>query len=71
MSSIVVLGEHPRIDGFALSGVELVAAEGPDAVRRAWRALADDGIVILTPAAASALEGVEAPLRRLRVVMPS
>ncbi|MGZ4682594.1 MAG: hypothetical protein ACXWCM_13920 [Acidimicrobiales bacterium] len=71
MSSIVVLGEHPRIDGFALSGVELVSVDGPDAVRRAWERLPDDGIVILTPAAAAALEGVEGPLRRLRVVMPS
>ena len=71
MSAIVVLGEPPRVDGFVLSGVDVVVAEGAEAVRRAWDDLAEDAVVILTPAAAVALDGVAAPLRRLRVVMPS
>ena len=67
----MVLGEPPRVEGFVLSGVEVVVAEGSKAVHEAWDTLPEDAVVILTPAAAVALEGVEAPLRRLRVVMPS
>ena len=67
----MVLGEPPRVEGFVLSGVEVVVAEGSKAVHDAWDDLPEDAIVILTPAAAVALAGVESPLRRLRVVMPS
>ncbi|MBK9181007.1 MAG: hypothetical protein IPM45_15860 [Acidimicrobiales bacterium] len=71
MSAIVVLGEHPRVDGFVLARARVVAAEGPDEVRAAWDGLPPDAVVVLTPAAAAALRGVPAPARRLRVVMPA
>ena len=66
-----MLGEPPRVEGFVLSGVEVVVAEGTKAVHEAWDTLPEDAVVILTPAAADALEDSEAPFRRLRVVMPS
>jgi vacuolar-type H+-ATPase subunit F/Vma7 len=71
MSRVFVVGEEVRVAGFALAGASIVPAEGADAVRRAWQALpADVEVVILTPAAAAALEDAPAPPTRLRLVMP-
>ena len=70
---IAALGEHERVRCFAFAGVHLAAAEQPDAVRAAWRALPEGiGLVILTPAARAALgaEVVEQD-RRLWAVMPA
>jgi vacuolar-type H+-ATPase subunit F/Vma7 len=70
MSHIAVIGEPARVQGFALAGAEVCPADEPDAVRTAWDGLAADvTVVVLTPAAARALEGTDAG-RRLTVVMP-
>ncbi|MFD5493892.1 hypothetical protein ACFYY3_33720 [Streptomyces sp. NPDC001812] len=56
MGRVAALGEQVRVAGFALAGVTVLLAEGPDAVRAAWRTLPKDvELVILTPAAAAAL----------------
>lgn len=69
MSRIAVLGEPPRVSGWLLAGALIVTAVGPDDVRRAWEALPDDvEIVVLTPAAAEALEPTGD--HRMRVVLP-
>jgi vacuolar-type H+-ATPase subunit F/Vma7 len=79
MSRVVVLGERLLVEGFALAGAEVVAADSAEAARSAWSALGEDvAVVVLTPAAASALAGAgEAPTAAqagttapLRVVMP-
>lgn len=73
MGRVAALGERTRVAGLALAGVTVVAAEEPDAVREAWRALPPGTeLVILTHAAADALgpEPLEA-VRPLTVVMPS
>jgi vacuolar-type H+-ATPase subunit F/Vma7 len=70
VSTVVALGEEHRVEGFALAGVEVVAAADAQAVRDAWAALAADvAVVILTPAAADALGPGLAP-RPIRVVLP-
>ncbi len=69
MSRIAVLGEPPRVDGWALAGAVVVPAPGEDDVRAAWAALPDDvAVVIVTPAAAEALGAVSGD--RLVVVLP-
>ncbi len=56
MGQLVVLGESPAIEGFALGGATPIHAEGAESVRQAWSALpADTVVVVLTPAAAAAL----------------
>lgn len=70
MSRVAVIGEPARVQGFALAGAEVCPAEGPDAVRAAWTALAADvAVVVLTPAADDALAGTPVGAR-LTVVMP-
>ncbi|MGW2183207.1 hypothetical protein ACWCXX_35195 [Streptomyces sp. NPDC001732] len=74
MGTVTAIGARTDVCGLALAGVGVVFAEGPDAVRRAWRALpGTTGLVILTAEAAEAL-GAEAtapgPSRPLTVVMP-
>ncbi|CAM5720568.1 V-type ATP synthase subunit F [Streptomyces antimycoticus] len=73
MGRVVAVGEWTRVAGFVLAGVTVVAAEEPDAVREAWRALPPGAaLVILTPAAADALGQVLVESTRpLTVVMPS
>ena len=69
MSRIAVLGESPRIDGWALAGAVVLPAAGADAVQQAWEALpADVEVVVLTPGAAGALG--ERVGDRLTVVLP-
>jgi vacuolar-type H+-ATPase subunit F/Vma7 len=72
--AVVVLGERRRVAGFALAGARVVVAEDDEAVIEAWRGLpAEATVVVLTPAAASALDDVLAeplhPDRPITVVM--
>ncbi|MCX4862508.1 hypothetical protein OHU11_05215 [Streptomyces sp. NBC_00257] len=74
MGTVTAIGARTGVCGLALAGVDVLVAEEPDAVRRAWRALpGTTGLVILTAEAAEAL-GPEAmapdPSRPLTVVMP-
>jgi hypothetical protein len=69
MGGIAAVGEAQRIQGLGLAGVLVVPAEGPAEVRRCWSALPEDVVlVILTPAAAAALDPI--PAGPLTVVMP-
>ncbi|MFE4050178.1 hypothetical protein [Streptomyces sp. YIM B13518] len=75
MGGVAALGERARVAGLALAGAVVLVADDPDAVRRAWRSLPDGiDLVILTPAAARALESGPATggaRRPLTAVMPS
>ena len=69
MSRIVVLGEPPRVDAWALAGALVLPAVGADAVRRAWETMPGDvEVVVATPDAARALG--DRSTERLLVVMP-
>lgn len=70
--NVVVIGEATRAGNFALAGAVVATADGEEAVRAAWQALpAEAAVVVLTPAAAAALEGAAlAPGNALRVVLP-
>jgi vacuolar-type H+-ATPase subunit F/Vma7 len=83
MGRVAALGERARVAGLALAGAVVIVADDPEAVRRGWRSLPDDvDLVILTPAAAEALEQgpraealehgptVAVGRRRLTTVMP-
>ncbi len=71
MSTIAVLGERHRVEGFALAGATVFDAADAGSVREAWARLPDDvAVVVLTPAAAHALEDV-VQARPLRVVLPT
>lgn len=71
MSSIAVLGEAHRVEGFALAGAAVFVAADAGSAREAWARLPDDvAVVVLTPAAANALEDV-VQARPLRVVLPT
>ncbi|HEX2894737.1 MAG TPA: hypothetical protein VHO29_12125 [Marmoricola sp.] len=70
MARVAVIGEDVRVEGFALAGALVCPAYGEAAVRAAWDGLADDvAVVLLTPLAANALDGVP-PGGRLTVVLP-
>ena len=69
MSRVAVLGEAPRVDGWALAGALVVPAAGADAVLHAWDALAGDvEVVIVTPEANRILG--DRTTSRLVVVLP-
>jgi vacuolar-type H+-ATPase subunit F/Vma7 len=69
VSRIAVLGESPRVDGWALAGAVVVPAAGSEAVQRAWDGLPGDvEVVIVTPAAAGELG--DRTNSRLVVVLP-
>ncbi|MFL4903783.1 V-type ATP synthase subunit F [Streptomyces sp. MMS24-I2-30] len=73
MNTVAAVGARADVCGLALAGVDVVFAEDPDAVRRAWRALpATVGLVILTTEAARALGDTATAVdpARLTVVMP-
>ncbi|MFI8089506.1 V-type ATP synthase subunit F [Streptomyces sp. NPDC086080] len=74
MGRVAAIGERSRVGGLALAGVQVLVADGPEVVRRAWRDLPEGiDLVILTPAAAEALRsGLAAPpgRRPLTAVMP-
>ena len=56
MSSAAAIGEHTRIAGYALAGVEVLVAENPPSALSAWEALpADVSLLIVTPMAEEAL----------------
>jgi vacuolar-type H+-ATPase subunit F/Vma7 len=70
---VAVLGEQALVAGFTLTGALVVPAATAAETRTAWRDLpADVVLVVLTPAAAAALEGVLAApqVGRLTVVAP-
>ena len=68
---VAALGAQVRVQGFALAGATVVAADDADSVRSGWHGLPGDvSVVILTPEAADALSGVLPDPRRLTVVMP-
>ncbi|MDR3659847.1 MAG: hypothetical protein P4L86_05455 [Mycobacterium sp.] len=54
--TVAVIGEHAQVRGYALTGAVLIAAEGEDAVHRAWASLGDQTtLVIVTKEAAAHL----------------
>ena len=73
MGRAAALGEDARIAGFALAGVPTLVAETAEDVRRAWAELpADVVLVLLTPAAAAALDDLPlGHVRRLTAVLPA
>lgn len=72
MGTVAAVGEHMRVRGLALAGVDVFEAERAEDVREAWWALPDDvSLVLLTPAAAEALGPQLADTRFLTAVMPS
>ncbi|WP_067453166.1 hypothetical protein [Actinomadura macra] len=57
MAHIAVIGEPARVEGWALGGARVGAADGPEAVLAAWDALGDDvSVVVLTAEAARCVE---------------
>ena len=73
MGRMAAIGEEARVQGFALAGALPVAAGTAEEVRRAWRELPDDVVlVVLTPPAAAALaaEIADPDSTRLTAVMP-
>jgi len=59
MSRVAVIGEGVRVQGFALAGALVLAAEDAAGYRAAWRSLpADVAVAVLTPRAADALRDV-------------
>ncbi|GGY88842.1 hypothetical protein GCM10010300_36180 [Streptomyces olivaceoviridis] len=74
MATVAAIGTRTSVSGLALAGIDVLVAEDPDAVRRAWRTLPRTvGLVILTADAAEALVGQATapdPSRPLTVVMP-
>lgn len=57
MSKIVALGEIHELEGFALTGVTVIVADGTAEVSDAWRHLdADVGLLIMSANAAQVLE---------------
>ncbi len=59
MSRAVAIGEAARVAGYALAGVEVRPVDTPAATLDAWRTLdRDTQLVLLTPAAANALDGL-------------
>lgn len=58
MSAAAAIGEHVRVAGYALAGVQVHAAEDAAGARAAWERLPEGvACVILTRAAHAALEG--------------
>ncbi len=56
MSRIVAIGRATELASYALAGVEVVEAGGPDLVWRAWEQIGSDvGLVLLTAEARRAL----------------
>ena len=73
MGQVVVLGEPARVMGYALAGALVIEAEGEE-VARAWASLPPEtSLVVLTPAAARALDRATLAERRdaLVVTMPA
>jgi vacuolar-type H+-ATPase subunit F/Vma7 len=59
---IAVIGESSRAAGFALAGALVLPAEDAAAAREAWLSLpADVEVVVLTAAAAAAIDTPDSP----------
>lgn len=72
MATVAVIGERALVRGWSLAGAAVAGADDPDEVRAAWRSLGDDvAVVVLTPAAATALADEPDHDRPLTVVLPS
>lgn len=72
MGAVAVIGAQSEVQGWALAGVRVCAADDAPSVVRAWDGLGDDvSIVLLTEAAAEALAAEPAePSWPLVVVIP-
>jgi vacuolar-type H+-ATPase subunit F/Vma7 len=77
VGTVTAIGARTKVGGPALAGVDVLVAESPEAVRRAWRELeATVSLVIVTAEAAEILGAGQppaagpAPSRPLVVVMP-
>jgi len=71
---IAAIGEQEHVQAYALAGVLTASADDASTARVAWRALPPDvGLVILTPAAHTALaaDGLDQHDERLFVVLPA
>lgn len=56
MWRVAVLGERAVVEGWALGGARVLAADSPEQVRTAWAGLGREvAVVLLTPAAVRAL----------------
>lgn len=71
-SEVAAIGEQPQVAGFALAGARVYVAESSAQVLATWDALPSSvAVVILTPAAAAALDDKRfAASGWLTVVMP-
>lgn len=71
--TVVVLGERCLVEGYALAGAVMFAAETDEEVRTAWGSLPQTaGVVVLTPAAVEALgPALAEPQAPMTVVLPS
>jgi hypothetical protein len=74
VSRVAVIGEGVRVQGFALAGALVFAAEDQAAAQAAWRSLPTDAeVAVLTPAAArwlaDALSG-DSGMHRSRAALP-
>jgi vacuolar-type H+-ATPase subunit F/Vma7 len=72
MARVAVIGETLRVQGYALAGAAVCAADDEDDVLRAWQALPDDVAVVVLTARATGWLGDEIARRPdvLPVVMP-
>jgi vacuolar-type H+-ATPase subunit F/Vma7 len=71
MSRIVAIGEELKLAGYALAGVEVVAADGPEAIQAAWNRLGTDvGLVLVTAEAACGLPELAGRPDLLYVALP-
>jgi len=72
MSRVAVIGEELRVQGYALAGAVVRAAEDEASAQRAWRELPGDVAVVMLTARAAGWLGGELAGRPdlLPVVMP-
>jgi vacuolar-type H+-ATPase subunit F/Vma7 len=71
VSRIVAIGSELDLAGYALAGVEVLAADDPDGARQAWEGLGPDvGLLLLTHEARRALPDRVEDRDMLSVVLP-
>jgi len=69
--AVVVIGEPERVRGYSLAGAVVHECADAGTARAAWAAIGDDvAVVLLTRAAAAAIERPSAGSRPLTVVLP-